>query len=524
MTRPGRLFAVMAMVMGVLAASHPMVAGAPAGRGPGDATVVAVIDTGLVPYHWDFLASKMPQASNGDPADDLPLDNPPHEWLEGFPEPTDFAAYRPLELTLEERNRNAEITKLLSTDEKTWNRVEESVPEAVSYYWVPGTKVIGALDFAGSRMRGTPNSHGVGSASVAVGNIHGACPECLMVFISLGSEQQGERAIEWAMRQPWIDVISNSYGFSLLSRDRIYNGSNLDAQLAATERGQTIFFSAGNGYDNEFLVPNSTYFSSQEGPDWIITVGAVSPDGDHNYYEDIVSNSASHASYSGQGKPADIAGIGGDYPSAYTAVTVGSTGRSGFGGTSNATPTIAGLYARALHSARSLLTGASRVQAGGVIARGDEFRCGPVRPDCELGDGLLTAAELRHRLLHGAVHTPWGVSPGGAGQLPPIGEDEFMNEGHGTYFVREDGPGQTGEWLAELRRIVAPLTGNGRVLRRPEGELEWMIVDSFCRQHVWGAWRGGYYLDGKTKLPGDDPRYPTRSLLERVCPLLRPPP
>lgn len=298
----------------------------------------------------------------------------------------------------------------------------------------------------------------------------------------------------------------------------------MDAQLAATNRGQTIFFSAGNGYDNEFVIPNSTYFSSQEGPDWVITVGAVTPDGDHNYYEGIVANTASHASYSGQGKPADVAGVGGDYPSAYTATTVGATGRIGFGGTSNATPTVAGLYASALYDVRRSLPGASRVQSGGVIARGPRFECGDVRPKCELRDGRLTAFELRRRLLHGAIHTQWGMSPAGVGQAPPIGEDEFMNEGHGSYFVREDGPGATAEWLKELDRIVGPIKGTRGVLKRPEGELNWMIVDSFCRQHLWGEWRDGYYLEGKTKLPGEDPRYPTRSQLERVCPYLRPPP
>ena len=47
-----------------------------------------------------------------------------------------------------------------------------------------------------------------------------------------------------------------------------------------------------------------------------------------------------------------------------------------------------------------------------------------------------------------------------------------------------------------------------------------MIVDSYCRQHLWGEWNGGYYVDGKTDLPGSDPAYPVRSSLEHGCPLL----
>jgi hypothetical protein len=57
-------------------------------------------------------------------------------------------------------------------------------------------------------------------------------------------------------------------------------------------------------------------------------------------------------------------------------------------------------------------------------------------------------------------------------------------------------------------------------LKRPKGEQQWMIVDSFCRQHLWGSWNGGYYLDGKTKLPGQDMDWPLRSAIEQTCPHL----
>jgi hypothetical protein len=50
-----------------------------------------------------------------------------------------------------------------------------------------------------------------------------------------------------------------------------------------------------------------------------------------------------------------------------------------------------------------------------------------------------------------------------------------------------------------------------------------MIVDSFCRQHLWGAWEEGAYIDGKTKLPGPDPAWPTRSSIEQSCPEMQPP-
>jgi hypothetical protein len=270
--------------------------------------------------------------------------------------------------------------------------------------------------------------------------------------------------------------------------------------------------------------------SSQKGPDWLITVGGVNA-GEGNYYDDPLRGQADHASYHGAGKPVDVAGIAFDYPAATLATTVGGTGGksniplfgSGFSGTSNAAPTVAGHYARALYLSRLALDGPSRTQRGDVIATGGGFRCGETRPDCELGDGKLTATELRTRLLHGAIHTPAGMTTLAHGaHTPPIGEEEFMNEGHGTYFARETG--KVSDWLEEFERIIGPIFGRAETLKRPAGERDWMVVDSFCRQTIWGSWKGGYYVDAKTDLPGPDPAYPVRSLLEQSCPSMMPPP
>ncbi len=475
----------------------------------GDATVIAVIDSAFSPYHWDFVASHMPQAKDSDPRNDLPLTTAPDEWLDGFPGPAAFDSYESLDLTLDETNKDTQLAALDQADSEKWSKVKQSTRDEVNYYWMPGTKVVGALDFGGNKIHGDSGEHGMGTTSVSVGNLHGTCPECLLVFISYSNQQTGEAAIEWALDQPWIDAISNSYGFSTGLRDRIYSGSNTQAQRRASERGQTIFFSAGNGQANTFTVPNTTMFSSQEGPDWIVTVGAVSPE--------------THASYSGHGKPADIASIGSGYPASYGASTVSQTGEGGFGGTSNATPTIAGIYGRALYMSRVALRGPSRVQRGGTIARGRRFDCAGVRRDCELGDAKLTVKELRNRLFKGAIHSEAGttVSSFQVGNVPPVGEDEFLSEGHGSYYGRETG--KVKDWLDEFDRIMGPLEGRAKELERPEGEREWFVVDSYCRQHLWGFWRGGYFVRGKTDLPGDDPDYPVRSSWERSCEHLAPP-
>lgn len=487
-----------------------------------DATVVAVIDFNMVPYHWDFLASKMPQQTDSTTSNDLPLDRAPHEWLPGFPDPKkSFSSYNRFDLTLDEKNPDSPIQALDAADKPEWDKVQKSTFDDVNYYWFPGTKVIGGIEFGSNKLHGTPNDHGAGVTSVSVGNIHGACPECLLVFINLDDGDTAD-AIRWAMAQPWIDVVTNSYGRSNVSfvagGTKMYHGPDVPDQKKASERGQTIFFSAGNGMENAYTAANNTYMSSEKGPDWLITVGAVSPHKDDENQE----TSGSNASYLGAGKPVDVAGLGDGYPSAYSANSVGSTGTTGFSGTSNAAPTLAGTYARGLYTARKILRGPSRTQKGDVIATGSPIRCGSARKKCELGDGELTATELRNRLLLGAIHTPAGmtaIEPGAS--TPPIGEEEFLNEGHGTYIVRSQG---VKAWLEEFRRFFDPLIGAAKELARPEGEAEWFVVDSFCRQEIWGPWSGGLYKEGTTDLPGQDPDWPIRSSLEQSCPQMQPPP
>lgn len=461
-----------------------------------DVVVIAVVDGGINPYHLDWAASTMPQHLDDDPTNDLPLTETPAAWLPGFDAPS--GGVHALNLTLP-TDPKADVAELLAKDASAIDGIAQSSGEDVHLYYIPGTKIVGVVDFAGSGAITNSGAHGAKAASVSTGNVYGSCPECLLVFVN----NAGEAGLEWAASQDWIDVVTNSYGFSTVNRDRLYSGSDVELQRTAIERGQAIFFSAGNGQENAFLVPNPTLFSSQEGPDWIITVGAVGPNG--------------RASYTGHGKPADVASIGSSYPS-----QGGTTpdGEGTFGGTSSATPTSAGTYARALHWAREALAGPSRVQANGTIAQGEPIACGAAYAQCELADGILTGQELRTRFLHGAVHTPLGVSVVDQVNLPPLGEDEFVSEGHGTYFGRMDGD-ET--WNAELARITGPLVGETTPLVRPDGEAEWMTVDSWCRQHLWGAWSQGYYVEGNSTLPGPDPLWPLRTAILTACPHLFPP-
>ena len=152
-----------------------------------DAVVIAVLDGNFSPYHYDFLGSKMPQHTDGDETNDLPLDQSPHTWLRGFPAPESFTSYKALNLKLPTSASNNPAT-LATSDAAVWSGVKQSTRTAVHYNWIPGTKIIGALDYGGNQIRATgasPNTaHGSNTSAVSTGNIHGTCPECLVVVVT----------------------------------------------------------------------------------------------------------------------------------------------------------------------------------------------------------------------------------------------------------------------------------------------------------------------------------------------------
>jgi hypothetical protein len=459
-----------------------------------DVVVVAVVDSGYNPYHFDFLAEFMPQHLNNVTWDDLPLDQDPSAWVPGYPAPEEFASYSRLDLTLTPDDPEAVPNDLHSGDGAEWSKVQSSSLDAVHMAWIPGTKVIGAVTF-NSGDGYASGSHGVGTSSVSVGNIHGSCPHCLLVFVD-GTQEQANR---WVEQQDWIDAQTNSWGFStsMVGRERVYAHSDTESQRAAVDRGQSIFFSAGNGIDGAFVASNPTLFSSQEGPDWITTVAAIMPEG----------------TSTGSGKPADVASLGTDYPSAYGATTV-SNGNT-FGGTSNATPVTAGLYAEALYQLRRQLAGASRIQESGTIAQGPAG-CQAGNEACALADGMLTVHELRDALFRSAVQTPEGWDVGGAtGELPATAgqaELSFVAEGHGSFWGRYRGED---DYIAELERIVGFANGTWFEEQDPD-QVAWFTADSLCRQGGWGVWDHGYAQ--RHDPPAPSPQWPFRSWMTQVCP------
>ncbi|HVL32809.1 MAG TPA: S8 family serine peptidase, partial [Actinomycetota bacterium] len=214
-----------------------------------------------------------------------------------------------------------------------------------------------------------------------------------------------------------------------------------------------------------------------------VTVGAVDPNTQQNFY--------------GSGKPVDISSIGDAYPSTggRTAAGVGT-----HNGTSAASPAVAGTIARVLQRARIDLGDTTNGYANGVVAEGEPQPCGTAIVDCALGDGVLTRRELVESVYHSVLPVQGSGSP--LAQTLPTTEHAYYYVGHGV--VRGMSKSAT-EHEAEVSHMVDVLRGVRKPFTRPAGERTWFIVDSQCRQKLWGSWSGGYFTGTAPQPSASDP-------------------
>src|SRR4029079_3187377 len=334
---------------------------------------VGVWDSGINPYHFEFSAATYP-----DP-DVLALTKNftrhPSEYINGYP-----STATALPITLGQGYYPAQ-------DKAMWASVDVG-----KLYWIPGTKIIGAIDAGdSSAVNADPDNtrivdddgHGTGSSSVSVGNRYGYCPTCLLMFTESLDTTFNESF-------PWVDITSHSFGTVGGVPLGLAFGPDEDTKAAA-ERGQTVLFAAGNGVGNAFDVPQITYGSGDTGNDWTITVGAIRRDNERA----IV----------GDGIPVEISAWGdGNLPSA---CRTGTVGQCAFGGTSAATPYTAGIFGTVLTQVRQAIGDAKVGQRPGqVVAEGN-----PIPGSIFLADGKLTRSELRDAVLKTAFPLNQDNSP-----------------------------------------------------------------------------------------------------------------
>ncbi len=377
----------------LLAALTASVAPARAQTGPTPHVVIALVDQGINPYSLAFR-------------DDSPLaQQHPSTYIPGYPE-----SALELRLTLDAPT----LAEALTVDAQVWEDVVGGF-----LYWVPGTKIIGAVSLGtGGRdcrlaaapppahgqvnSRGTclerpifdDGGHGTMTASRAAATTHSLAPGARIVSV----EGLGEASVDWIAKRSWIDVQSNSWG-TALPVDR-----NTGRTFAKAALSQMVLVASGNGVGFSGFAPQPT-LTDPLGAPGVILVG-----GHDNGRVTAWSGAPAHVvadAYGGYA--ASNIDNDGPRPNPYACCTSASA------------PYAAGGAAALAYEARRILGHASTGVHDGVVAAGPAglVDAGP------LADGVFTMAEWRDVFLHTAQARPletgddgWVQFTGEPGSVP----------------------------------------------------------------------------------------------------------
>jgi PKD repeat protein len=320
--------------------------------------VVALVDTGINPYHHLFAAPGLP---------------PPQAYVDGYP-----ANATPLPVTLGPAYADA-----VKQDAAVWAGVQQG-----RLYYFPGTRIVGAISFGNDTFGNAAankqavlddDGHGTATSSTVARN----APDVGIVMVETGAAELNE-AIAWAGAQPWIDIVSISIGPVLdlpLPEwpDVLLGGAKVATQDAWTG-GKLVFAAAGN----EPTLSATSYVS---GPTWVVAVGGAFPE-----------------SHSDAGTAAKAMDIVSDYRPE-VAKHDSTDGVQEESGTSFSCPAAAGAVAEALYRVRAQAGWLHGIQDGKLVAAS-----GPGL----LADGL-TNQELRDAMQGVARYwdtTQYAVSDG----------------------------------------------------------------------------------------------------------------
>ncbi|PKK86124.1 MAG: hypothetical protein CVT48_02560 [Thermoplasmata archaeon HGW-Thermoplasmata-1] len=283
--------------------------------------VVAYIDSGINPYHQQFRRPDMmahPSAYISDyPADSIPLN-----------------------LTFGDSYQQN-----VRNDTATFSEVERG-----SLYWIPGTPVIGAVSFSqdyvlnlveadGLPILSDSSDHGNSVASTILNNNQ----EVLLVVIEAGSKDLAE-AMNWAAEQPWIDIISSSFGLltGVEVPEPVFWSGVSEAIKKAYDSGKILTQGAGN----RIMPP---WFGDTAGPPQIINVGGF----DYKCKGDAL-----------------IAAKSPDFTSDFSVLVANNTDMDGYdwhSGTSYSGPTVAATISKTLLSCREKLNYTGEGAANGNL-------------------------------------------------------------------------------------------------------------------------------------------------------------
>lgn len=333
----------------------------------GPQAVVALVDTGINPYHVDFRDNSSFALVH------------PSQYLPGYP--ADAVA---VNLTLDAKDLDA----ALKADKAVWKSLEPGV-----LYWFVGTKVSG---YAPDDSYEDPDvgilfstGHGTMTASRAAGNAYSLCPECRIVAVQGFSGA----AVTWASEQPWIDAQSNSWSPAIVFQQAdnvpLFGEPGLTGAFEDAATRHLVFGSAGNGVAGKLgVVGHPSFTRSTSGPRGVVSVG-----GHDNGDVILWSGSWPHVAADACDNWAAV----GDTLDEYDA-------REG-GGTSSASPYAAGEAARIVLEARRILGEHTAIEGGVLVGAGGGMLMVDLG-DSPLQDGGLTLEEVKTLLMKTATPRP----------------------------------------------------------------------------------------------------------------------
>jgi subtilisin family serine protease len=366
--------ALMSLVL--VGASLGIPAGVEATGHPAPPVVVALIDSGINPYHPAFR-------------DHSRAHQHPSEYIPNYP---DFI--EPLHLTLDAPT----MQEALEADAEVWAAVRPS-----TLYWVPGTRIVAWVSFAaggtrcdsefpdvppanGVLMTGCTervllddHGHGTMTASRAAGEGTSLAPDARIVAI----EGLGTRGVAFASDLGWVDVQSNSWG-------SLAPGVGNRRAIEGAAAKHMVLFASGNGiaFSGAAPTPTQTHTTRAKGA---LQVGAHD-----NGHVSAWSDAPAHLVADGYGAP--IAPHDSLDPISESVLACC---------TSAAAPYAAGAAAAILQHARHLLgdetPGIEEDPLGGspIAASGT-----PVLGSMLLEDGVFTLEEWKRLLLLTAEARP----------------------------------------------------------------------------------------------------------------------
>lgn len=410
------------LLAGCTAPTAPPSTGAPGAPGPTMAppppTVVAVIDTGINPYHERFRAGP-----GGPSFADVP----------GFP--ADALA---IGLTFDAADYDAAVER----DAAAWAQVQ-----AEQLVVFPGTRTAGISIVPAVEDSPYPVLDDAGHGTAVADSVFEAAPHAVVVSVQIRDDEDIVPAMRWAAGQPWIDIVSVSWGKYLNEYAEEPDIGLADAYREAARAGKVLVNSAGNE-------PTLHWTDEHNGPPFVIAVG-----GADNATQGEVRTAAR--------SPDVIAAYVQDRARLHSYDEAGP-----IAGTSFSAPTVSGTLAEALwlvRSALNLTTGGTSAQA--ALAEG----AGPGAFE----DGVLTAEELRGAMnLRAELWGPqdWQVptTPGGVVRSQPV---VAQAEQAGWGFVEP----------AQATDIAAHLLGTATLPPKPPEVVAYMERRQAAREAAWGG-------------------------------------